>query len=77
MWFRGKRPHAGSLARIALGGPSHKAMVPLAEPEFQIVRELTDPLHNPVIPHVIVLERRKELFYPYGKTYVQTLGEQD
>ena len=20
---------------------------------------------------------RKELFYPYGKTYVQTLGEQD
>ena len=22
-------------------------------------------------------EERKELFYPYGKTYVQTLGEQD
>ena len=22
-------------------------------------------------------EGRKELFYPYGKTYVQTLGEQD
>ena len=22
-------------------------------------------------------QSRKELFYPYGKTYVQTLGEQD
>ncbi len=22
-------------------------------------------------------EGRKELFYPYGKSYVQTLGEQD
>jgi parallel beta-helix repeat protein len=22
-------------------------------------------------------EARKELFYPYGKTYAQTLGEQD
>ncbi len=22
-------------------------------------------------------EGRKELFYPYGKTYAQTLGEQD
>jgi len=22
-------------------------------------------------------KRRKELFYPYGKTYAQTLGEQD
>jgi hypothetical protein len=22
-------------------------------------------------------EGRKELFYPYGKTYTQTLGEQD
>ena len=88
----------------------------------------TDPVHNPMIPHVIVLEPglviykiyngywffgrptqedlrqdlravtkkcrpdwdittpelkaawqrgRKELFYPYGKTYIQTLGEQD
>jgi len=92
------------------------------------IAEYTDPLHNPMIPHVIVLEPglviyriyngywflgrptledlrqdlravtkkcrpdwdittpelkaawqqgRKELFYPYGKTYVQTLGEQD
>src|SRR6202050_4092018 len=90
--------------------------------------ESTDPPHNPMIPHVIVLEPalviykvyngywffgrptmedlrqdlravtkkcrpdwdittpelkaawqqgRKELFYPYGKTYAQTLGEQD
>ncbi len=90
--------------------------------------EYTDPIHNPMIPHAIVLEPglviykiyngywffgrptledlrqdlravtkkcrpdwditapelkaawqqgRKELFYPYGKTYVQTLGEQD
>src|SRR5580704_4635812 len=88
----------------------------------------TDPDHNPMIPHVIVLEPglivhkiyngywffgrptledlrqdlrtvtrkcrpdwdiatpemraawkqgRKDLFYPYGKTYVQTIGEQD
>ena len=92
------------------------------------IAEYTDPAHNPMIPHVIVLEPglviykiyngywffgrptveelrqdlravirkcrpdwdittpelkaaweqgRKELFYPYGKTYVQTLGEQD
>ena len=92
------------------------------------IAEYTDPLHNPMIPHVIVLEPglviykiyngywffgrptledlrqdlravsrkcrpdwdittpelkaawqqgRKELFYPYGKTYAQTLGEQD
>jgi peroxiredoxin len=92
------------------------------------IAEYTDPLHNPMIPHVILLEPglviykiyngywffgrptmedlrqdlravtkkcrpdwdittpelkaawqkgRKELFYPYGKTYVQTLGEQD
>lgn len=92
------------------------------------IAEYTDPLHNPMIPHVIVLEPglvvykiyngywffgrptleelrqdlrgvtrkcrpdwdittpelkaawqqgRKELFYPYGKTYAQTLAEQD
>ena len=92
------------------------------------IAEYTDPVHNPMIPHVIVLEPglviykiyngywffgrptledlrqdlravtkkcrpdwdittpelkaawqqgRKELFYPYGKTYAQTLGEQD
>jgi peroxiredoxin len=92
------------------------------------IAEYTDPLHNPMIPHVIVLEPgliihkiyngywflgrptseelrqdlravskkcrpdwditapelkaawgqgRKDRFYPYGKTYVQTLGERD
>jgi hypothetical protein len=92
------------------------------------IAEYTDPDHNPMIPHVIVLEPglvihkiyngywffgagplskisvricapsrkcrpdwdittpelkaawsqgRKDLFYPCGKTYVQTLGEQD
>ncbi len=92
------------------------------------IAEYTDSLHNPMIPHVIVLEPglviykiyngywffgrptmedlrqdlrtvtrkcrpdwdittpelraawqqgNKELFYPYGKTFVQTLGEQD
>ncbi len=92
------------------------------------IAEYTDPFHNPMIPHTIVLEPglivykiyngywfwgrptledlrqdlravtkkcrpdwdittpelkaawqqgRKESFYPYGKTYVQTLGEQD
>ena len=92
------------------------------------IAEYTDPTHNPMIPHVIVLEPglviykiyngywffgrptleelrqdlravtkkcrpdwdittpelkaawqqgRKELFYPYGKTYAQTIGEQD
>ena len=93
------------------------------------IAEYTDPVHDPMIPHVIVLEPglliykvyngswdvgrpthrgsssgpsspsprkyrpdwdittpelreawkqgRKELFYPYGKTYTQTLGEQD
>jgi peroxiredoxin len=92
------------------------------------IAEYTDPDHDPMIPHVIVLEPglviykiyngywffgrptledlrqdlrdvtqkcrpdwdittpemkaawkegRKELFYPYGKTYAQTLGEQD
>jgi hypothetical protein len=92
------------------------------------IAEYTDPVHNPMIPHVIVLEPglvvykvyngywffgrptleelrqdlravtrkcrpdwdittpelkaawregRKELFYPYGKTFAQTLGEQD
>jgi len=92
------------------------------------IAEYTDPDHNPMIPHTIVLEPglviykiymgywffgrptvedlrqdlravtkkcrpdwditkpelkaawaqgRKELFYPYGKTYVQTLSEQD
>ena len=92
------------------------------------IAEYTDPGHNPMIPHTIVLEPglvihkiyngywffgrptleelhqdlravtkkcrpdwdittpelkaawqqgRKEFFYPYGKTYVQTLGEQD
>jgi peroxiredoxin len=92
------------------------------------IAEYIDPLHNPMIPHTIVLEPalviykiyngywffgrptieelrqdlravtgkcrpdwditmpevraaweqgRKELFYPYGKTYAQTLGEQD
>ena len=92
------------------------------------IAEYTDPMHNPMIPHVIVLEPglvvykiyngywffgrptvedlrqdlravtrkcrpdwditapelkaawqqgHKELFYPYGKTYAQTLGEQD
>jgi peroxiredoxin len=92
------------------------------------IAEYTDPAHNPMIAHVIVLEPglvvykvyngywffgrptmedlrqdlravlkkcrpdwdittpelkaawqqgRKELFYPYGKTFVQTLGEQD
>ena len=83
------------------------------------IAEYTDPVHNPMIPHVIVLEPglvihkiyngywffgrptveevsrkcrpdwdittpelnaawqqgRKELFYPYGKTYAQTLGD--
>jgi peroxiredoxin len=92
------------------------------------IAEYTDPLHNPMIPHVIVLEPglrihkiyngywffgrptveelrqdlravsmicrpdwditapglkalwdqgRKEHFYPYGKAYVETLGERD
>jgi peroxiredoxin len=92
------------------------------------IAEYTDPIHNPMIPHTIVLEPglvihkvyegywfwgrpsveelrqdlrvvtrkcrpdwditttemkaewqqgRKELFYPYGKTYAQTLAEQD
>ena len=92
------------------------------------IAEYTDPLHNPMIPHTIVLEPglvvykvylgywffgrptleelrhdlravimkcrtdwditkpelkeawaqgRKELFYPYGKSYLQTLREQD
>ena len=92
------------------------------------IAEYTDPLHNPMIPHIIVLEPdliiykiysgywffgrptmedlrqdlravtkkcrpdwdittremkrawqegRRELFYPYGKTYVQTIHEQD
>jgi peroxiredoxin len=92
------------------------------------IAEYTDPAHDPMIPHTIVLEPglvvykiysgywyfgrptleelrrdlravlekcrpdwdittpdlraawqedRKELFYPYGKTYAQTLGEQD
>ena len=92
------------------------------------IQEYTDPHHNPMIPHAIVLEPglviykiyngywffgrptleelrqdlravtkkcradwdittpelkaawqqgRKELFYPYGKTFTQTLGEQD
>ena len=92
------------------------------------IAEYTDPDHDPMIPHVIVLEPglvickiyngywffgrptledlrqdlravtqkcrpdwdittpemkaawkegRKELFYPYGKTYAQTLGDQD
>src|SRR5690242_18519649 len=92
------------------------------------IQEYTDPLHNPMIPHTIVLEPglvvykiymgywffgrptieelrqdlravlkkcrpdwditnpelkqaweqgRKEFFYPYGKTYVQTLGKQE
>ena len=92
------------------------------------IAEYTDPGHNPMIPHTIVLEPglviykiyngywffgrptleelrqdlravtkkcrpdwditapelkaawqqgRKELFYPYGKTFAQTLGEQD
>ncbi|MCW3096553.1 MAG: alkyl hydroperoxide reductase/Thiol specific antioxidant/Mal allergen [Chthonomonadaceae bacterium] len=92
------------------------------------IAEYTDPNHNPMIPHTIILEPglviykiyngywffgrptleelrqdlravtrkcrpdwdittpelkaawqqgRKELFYPYGKTYVQTLGEGD
>ena len=92
------------------------------------IAEYTDPGHNPMIPHVIVLEPglviykiyngywflgrptvedlrqdlravtrkcrpdwdittpelraawqqgRKDLFYPYGQSYVQTLGEQD
>ena len=92
------------------------------------IAEYTDPLHNPMIPHVIVLEPdliihkiysgywffgrptmedlrqhlravtrkcrtdwdittpemkrawpegRKELFYPHGKTYAQTIHEQD
>ena len=92
------------------------------------IAEYTDPHHNPMIPHTLVLEPglriykiyngywffgrptmdelrqdlravtkkcrsdwdittpelraawkegRKELFYPYGKTYAQTLGEQD
>ena len=92
------------------------------------IAEYTDPVHNPMIPHTIVLEPgliiykiymgywffgrptmedlrqdlravtrkcrpdwdittpelkaawqqgHKELFYPYGKTYVQTLGEED
>jgi peroxiredoxin len=91
------------------------------------ITEYTDPAHNPMIPHVIVLEPglviykiyngywffgrptleelrqdlravtkkcrpdwdittpelkaawqqgRKDLFYPYGKTYAQTIGEQ-
>ena len=92
------------------------------------IAEYTDPVHNPMIPHVVVLEPglivlkiysgywffgrptmeelrqdlravtrkcrpdwdittpemkrawqegRKELFYPYGKTYAQTVHEQD
>ena len=92
------------------------------------IQEYTDPFHNPMIPHTLVLEPglriykiyngywffgrptmeelrqdlravsrkcrpdwditrpelkaawqggRKESFYPYGKTYLQTLGEQD
>jgi hypothetical protein len=92
------------------------------------IAEYTDPVNNPMIPHVVVLEPglvihkiysgywffgrptveelrqdlravsrkcrpdwdittselkaawqqgRKESFYPYGKTYLQTLGEQD
>jgi peroxiredoxin len=92
------------------------------------IAEYTDPEHNPMIPHVIVLEPglivykvyngywfwgrptvedlrhdlrtvtmkcrpdwdistlefkaawaegRKDIFYPYGKSFVQTLGEQD
>jgi peroxiredoxin len=97
-------------------------------PKALDIAEYTDPGHNPMIPHTIVLEPgldiykiyngywffgrptldelrqdlraitkkcrpdwdittpelkaawqqgRKELFYPYGKAYLQTLGEQD
>src|SRR6202047_4880761 len=105
----------------------------LSDPDRRVqkdldIREYTDPDHNPMIPHTLVLEPglviykiymgywffgrptvedlrqdlravtrkcrpdwdittpelkaawqqgRKELFYPYGKTYAQTLGEQD
>ena len=64
------------------------------------IAEYTDAVHDPMIPHVIVLEPslvkcrpdwdittpevkaawqqgRKELFYPYDKTYLQTFREQD
>lgn len=106
---------------------------PLSDPARLVQKDLdiaeyTDPIHNPMIPHVVVLEPglvihrgchgswffgrptmeelrqglravlkkcrpdwdimtpemkagrqlgRKDLFYPYGKTFVQTIGEQD
>jgi len=116
---------------IAVGsaptGPSFPDAGRIVQKDLDIA-EYTDPVNNPMIPHVIVLEPglviykiyngywfwgrptledlrqdlravtkkcrpdwdittpelkaawrqgRKELFYPYGKTYLQTLGEQD
>src|ERR1700744_5783280 len=107
--------------------PFLSAAVRIVQKDLDIA-EYTDPINNPMIPHVIVLEpgliiykiyngywffgrptledlrqalraptrkstpdweiqnpqlraawqqSRKEIFYPYGKTYAQTLGEQD
>src|SRR4030095_9458617 len=113
------------------GGGAHRAILSGAGRKIQKdidIAEYTDPGHNPMIPHTIVLEPglviykiyngywffgrptleelrqdprellkksrpdwdittpelkdawqqgRKELFYPYGKTYAQTLGDQE
>jgi hypothetical protein len=114
-------------AGSVLTGPSSPTRGVFVQKDLDIA-EYTDPVHNPMIPHVIVLEPglviykiyngywffgrptledlrqdlravtmkcrpdwditnpelkaawqqgRKDLFYPYGKTYLQTLGEQD
>jgi len=119
LWAAGRAGEWQGVRKVA----SNPRLAPWAK-----LAEYTDPLHNPMIPHVIVLEPglviyrvyngywffgrptvedlrqdlravlkkcrpdwdittpemkaawqqgRKELFYPYGKTYVQTLGEQD
>ncbi len=121
-----KLPIAG-LSRVGAHWPFLSDAGRIVQKDLDIA-EYTDPVHNPMIPHVIVLEPglvvykiyngywffgrptledlrqdlravtrkcrpdwdittpelkaawqqgRKELFYPYGKSYVQTLGEQD
>jgi hypothetical protein len=52
---------------------------PTPEDLRQDLRAITRPDWDITTPELKAAwqQGRKELFYPYGKTYVQTLGEQD
>jgi hypothetical protein len=78
--------HAGQAVVHLICWDHETPRLPVAGPLWKISARTCVPLPKKCRPDWDITtpelkaawqQGRKELFYPYGKTYVQTLGEQD